>query len=49
MIACQLHEMGFGHMQAASLKPKHVDALVEGRKAESLSTGTIKNRMTELR
>ena len=45
----QLHEMGFRHMQAASLKPKHVDALVERWKAESLSAGTIKNRMTELR
>ena len=49
MIANQLHEMGFRHMQAASLKPKHVDALVERWKAESLSAGTIKNRMTELR
>lgn len=49
MIANQLHEMGFHHMQAASLKPKHVEALVERWKAESLSAGTIKNRMTELR
>lgn len=49
MIANQLHEMGFRHMQAASLKPKHVEALVERWKAESLSVGTIKNRMTELR
>jgi len=49
MIANQLHEMGFHHMQAGSLKPKHVEALVERWKAESLSAGTIKNRMTELR
>ncbi|MDZ4728497.1 MAG: phage integrase N-terminal domain-containing protein [Xanthomonadales bacterium] len=49
MIANQLYEMGFHHMQAASLKPKHVEALVERWKAESLSAGTIKNRMTELR
>ena len=49
MIANQLHEMGFQHMQATSLKPKHVQALVERWKAESLSPGTIKNRMTELR
>ena len=49
MIANQLHEMAFHHMQAASLKPKHVEALVERWKAESLSAGTIKNRMTELR
>jgi hypothetical protein len=31
------------------LKPKHVQALVERWKAEGLSAGTIKNRMTELR
>jgi site-specific recombinase XerC len=49
MIANQLHEMGFRHMQATSLKPKHVEALVDRWKAESLSPGTIKNRMTELR
>ncbi|MDZ4819639.1 MAG: phage integrase N-terminal domain-containing protein [Planctomycetota bacterium] len=49
VIANQLHEMGFHHMQAASLKPKHVEALVERWKAELLSAGTIKNRMTELR
>jgi site-specific recombinase XerC len=49
MIANQLHEMGYQHMQATSLKPKHVEALIERWKAESLSAGTIKNRMTELR
>lgn len=36
-------------MHAESLKPKHVEALVARWKAESLSAGTIKNRMTELR
>src|SRR5690606_38044698 len=41
MTANQLHEMGFHHMQAVSLKPKHVEALVERWKAESLSAGTI--------
>ena len=49
MIANQLHEMGFRDLQAKSLKPKHVQALVERWKAEALSPGTIKNRMTELR
>jgi site-specific recombinase XerC len=49
MIANQLHEMGFKDMRATSLKPKHVQALVERWKAEGLSAGTIKNRMTELR
>lgn len=48
-IANQLHEMGFRHMQAGSLKPKHVEALVERWKAEARSPGTIKNRMAELR
>lgn len=49
MVANQLHEMGFRDMRAASLKPKHVQALVERWKAETLSPATIKNRMTELR
>ena len=49
MIADQLYEMGFRNMRAASLKPKHVQALVKRWKAEGLSAGTIKNRMTELR
>ena len=49
MIANQLHELGFRDMQAGSLKPKHVEALVERWKTKPLSVGTIKNRMTELR
>ncbi len=48
-IANQLHALGFKDMKATSLKPKHVTALVERWKAASLSPGTIKNRMTELR
>jgi len=34
---------------AQSLKPKHVEGLVNRWQAESLSVGTIKNRMAELR
>ena len=49
MVANQLHDMGFRHMTAASLKPKHVESLVERWKADALSVGTIKNRMSELR
>ena len=49
MVANQLHEMGFKDMRATSLKPKHVQALVERWKTEDLSAGTIKNRMAELR
>ena len=48
-IADQLHEMGFRHMNAHSLKPKHVEKLVERWLAEKLSPGTIKNRMSALR
>ena len=49
LIADQLHEMGFRHMDAGSLKPKHVEALVARWLAEQLSPGTIKNRMSALR
>ena len=49
LIANQLREMGFVHMHVQSLKPKHVDKLVERWKAESLSVGTLKNRMATLR
>ena len=49
LVANQLHELGYRHMTAASLKPKHVEALVERWKAEDLAVGTIKNRMAELR
>src|SRR6202165_3636717 len=41
--------MGFRHMNAHSLKPKHVEKLVERWLAEELSPGTIKNRMSALR
>ncbi len=49
LFANQLHEMGFRHMRADSLKPKHVEALVERWKAEGISTGTFKNRLATLR
>ncbi len=49
LIADQLHEMGFRHMDAGSLKPKHVETLVARWLAEQLSPGTIKNRMSALR
>jgi hypothetical protein len=41
--------MGFRHLGPSSLKPKHVETLVERRKTVALATGTIKNRMSELR
>ena len=49
LIANQLHALGFHGMNARSLKPKHVDALVKQWLAQALSTGTIKNRMAVLR
>jgi hypothetical protein len=48
-IATQLHQLGFKHLSADSLKPKHIEALVAHWQAENLSPGTIKNRMCELR
>ena len=49
MIADQLHALGYRSMGAQSLKPKHVEALIAQWQSESLSVGTIKNRMTTLR
>lgn len=49
MIANQLHEMGYQGLQAKSIKPKHVNSLLERWKAEDISTGTIKNRMSYIR
>ena len=49
LIANQLREMGFVNMHVQSLKPKHVEKLVERWQAEGLSTGTLKNRMSTLR
>jgi hypothetical protein len=49
LIADQLYEMGFRHMNAHSLKPKHIEKLVERWLGENLSPGTIKNRMSALR
>ena len=49
LIANQLREMGVVNMRVQSLKSRHVEKLVERWTAEGLSTGTLKNRMTELR
>jgi site-specific recombinase XerC len=48
-IANQLHALGYKHMQAKSLKPKHVKALVSQWKDQGLSVGTFKNRLSALR
>jgi len=48
-IANELHSMGYRKMQARSLKPKHIEALVHHWQDQDLSTGTIKNRMAAIR
>jgi hypothetical protein len=48
-VADQLQELGYRHMEATSLKSKHVERLVESWKAAGLAVGTIKNRMAQLR
>lgn len=49
LIANQLHELGYKHMQSKSLKPKHVDALVSLWTDQSIGVGTLKNRLSALR
>ena len=49
LISHQLRESGFKYMKAQSLKPKHVQHLVERWQSEGLQTGTIMNRMSHLR
>jgi site-specific recombinase XerD len=48
-MADQLHALGYRDMNARSLKPKHVEALLRRWQGEALSIGTIKNRMAALR
>ena len=47
--ANQLHALGYRHMQATSLKPKHVEALIDHWREHGASTGTLKNRLSALR
>lgn len=49
LIANELHGMGYRKMQARSLKPKHIEALMKHWQGKELSIGTIKNRMAALR
>ena len=44
-----LHELGFRHMRASSLKPKHVMALVEHWIANRITPGTLRNYMADIR
>jgi site-specific recombinase XerC len=49
LAARQLRDAGFRQMKASSLKGKHVQALLNRWQSESLSSGTIKNRLSHLR
>ncbi|MCY4093772.1 MAG: integrase domain-containing protein [Gammaproteobacteria bacterium] len=44
-----LQELGFYHMHATSLKPKHVTALVEHWIANGNTAGTLQNYMSDIR
>jgi len=48
-IADQLHELGYRHMSAQSLKPKHIEALVKNWQGQELSAGAMKNRLAVIR
>lgn len=47
--AKQLKEGGFRNMSPESIKPKHVEYLVEKWTNQNLSAGTVKNRMAHIR
>lgn len=49
LIANQLHELGYRCMNQRSLKPRHVEALVDLWLKAEIATGTIKNRMSAIR
>jgi site-specific recombinase XerC len=48
-VANQLHELGFRGMNDHSLKPKHVEALIQHWLKTGVAAGTIKNRMSAIR
>jgi hypothetical protein len=49
LIANQLFELGYRQMHARSLRPKHVEALVQHWLVSGIAAGTIKNHMAALR
>lgn len=44
-----LHKIGFNMRHIKNIKSRHVEALVAYWKSEGMATGTIKNRMADLR
>jgi hypothetical protein len=49
LTARELKALGYRDMRAASLKPKHVEALVKHWEDTGIQVGTVKNRMAHLR
>lgn len=49
LVANQLVELGYQHMNATSLRPKHIEALIARWKEDGIATGTLKNRLSALR
>ena len=49
LIANQLQALGYRRMQPRSLKPKHVNALINHWQEQGISVGTLKNRLSALR
>ena len=49
LIANQLHDLGYRCMNQRSLKPKHIEGLVEHWLKDKIAPGTIKNRMSAIR
>ena len=49
LIARHLAEAGFRRLKATSLKPKHLEALVDRWKRDGISIGTFKNRLSTVR
>ncbi len=48
-MAHQLHDLGYRRMSARSIKPKHVQALLDLWQEQGVSVGTLKNRLSVLR
>jgi integrase len=49
LVSRQLLEAGFRRMRGGSIKSKHVEALLQRWRTETLSPGTVKNRLAHLR
>lgn len=48
-ISKELQQIGYRNMRASSLKPKHVEALVEHWRGNAITDATMKNRLAHIR